>query len=161
MRSRVLILASLIFIAACSSSNHYSSLNRQQVAERIDRNISEKDFVIDVDRALPAQGRSVSLSGGYSLRIHNDTVYSHLPYYGRAYSLPYGGGEGLNFEGAMEGYRAETGSKGECVISFQVKTKEDRYTFNITIWETGSANLTVLSTNKQTISFTGKMRLTT
>ncbi|MCD8072773.1 MAG: DUF4251 domain-containing protein [Alistipes sp.] len=159
MKSRILILATLIFIAGCSSSSHYSSLNKQQAAQMIERNISGKDFVIEVDRALPAQGRSVTLSGGYNVRIDNDTVYSHLPYYGRAYSLPYGGGEGLNFEGAMEDYSLETGAKGEWLISFQVRTKEDRYTYDITVWETGSANITVLSTNKQTISYTGKMRL--
>ena len=53
---------------------------------------------IDVDRAVPMAGRSVNLTSPYSLEIHGDSILSYLPYFGRAYSAPYGGGEGLTLK---------------------------------------------------------------
>ncbi len=40
---------------------------------------------------LNMRGRSIPLTSLYSLEIRNDSVISYLPYYGRAYSIPYGG----------------------------------------------------------------------
>ena len=48
-------------------------------------------FTIEVDRALPMGGRTVHLTTPYSLEMRGDSAISYLPYFGRAYSLPYGG----------------------------------------------------------------------
>jgi len=37
------------------------------------------------------------LTSPYSVEIRNDSIISHLPYYGRAYSIPYGGGDSSFF----------------------------------------------------------------
>ena len=84
-------------------------------------------------------GQSIQLSPYYSLKVRNDSVYSYLPYYGRAYMLPYGGGEGLNFEAKVVDYKQEMGKKGSYEITFSARTQEDYYTFHVTVYDNGSS----------------------
>ncbi|MCD7970905.1 MAG: DUF4251 domain-containing protein [Alistipes sp.] len=159
MKTPCIFILSLVIFAACSTSNHYSSLSKQEVETLIGEGIAGRDMVIDVNRALPMQGRSVTLTGSYNLRIKGDTVFSSLPYYGRAYSLPYGGGEGMMFEGKVEDYKVASGSKGETDVSFRVRTTEDVYQINIGVWPNGSADIRVNPQNKQMITYMGTVRL--
>ena len=67
--------------------------------------IESENYKIDVNTAMPMRGRSIPLTSSYSLTIRNDSVISYLPYYGRAYSIPYGGGDGLNFKAILQKYK--------------------------------------------------------
>lgn len=73
-----------------------SKQERKEQKEKAVKEIVDSDRIkIDVDRVVPMAGRSVNLTSPYSLEIHGDSILSYLPYFGRAYSAPYGGGEGL------------------------------------------------------------------
>ena len=118
----------------------------------------ERDsFEIDVRTAFSMLGRSVSLSPYFSLTVRNDSVYSCLPYYGKAYILPYGGGEGLNFSTAVTDYRKGRGKKGSHEIRFSARTSEDYYTFRVEIFDNGSTSIDVTMQNKQGMSFSGQL----
>jgi hypothetical protein len=104
---------------------------------------------------LPMNGRSQTLTSPYSLEIKDDRVKSHLPYYGRAYSIPYGGGEGLNFEAEITGYKLSFDTKGKAVVEFETKTKEDQHGFRLEIFPNGSTSIHVTPVNRQAISFHG------
>lgn len=58
-------------------------------------------------------GKTVYLTSPYSVKISNDSAYIELPYFGVAYSVPYGGGEG--------GIKAKTNTK---IINFVLLKKE-------------------------------------
>lgn len=133
---------------------------KEQVAQEVKRIIESKEYLIDVNRAIPMQGSSTNLTSLYALTIKNDSVSSYLPYFGRAYSAPYGGGKGLHFDAPMSAYALSFDKKGTAKIQFQVRTDEDRYTYTIQVYSNGSATIHVMPTNKQSIRFYGALNLT-
>lgn len=159
MKTRIALLLVLALAAGCSSSNHYPSLTKDQTEKMVGDNILLRQYTIDVNRAVPLGGRSINLTSPYSLRIKGDSVYSPLPYYGRAYNVPYGGGEGMIFSSTLSDYSATPGRKGETIVKFSTRTPEDRHQFTVTLWPNGSADINVLPTNRQAINYSGKMRL--
>ena len=103
--------------------------------------------------------KTVHLSTYYSLEVAKDTVISCLPYFGRAYSIPYGGGKGLVFDGHAEDYTVSDGKDGSKEIEFTVMNEEDNYTFGITVFPNGSAHINVNSNKRQPISYMGRVSL--
>ena len=90
----------LFFCRDCSffgGQSLYSQSKKEgeeQKAKEMKEMIENGRFTIEVDRALPMGGRTVHLTTPYSLEMRGDSAISYLPYFGRAYSLPYGGGDG-------------------------------------------------------------------
>lgn len=146
-----------ILLAGCASTRSSSGKNPDGV--KIKAALESRDYTISANRAIPHSGRAVPLTSDYSLRIKGDSIYSYLPYFGRAYSLPYGGGEGLIFNALSTEYTLAYNKKGAAEIGFNVKTGEDNYSFNIEVFDNGSSSITVQPNNKQSISFTGELRL--
>ena len=103
--------------------------------------------------------RSVNLTSPYSLEIHGDSILSYLPYFGRAYSAPYGGGEGLTFKEVATEKEQTSEKKGSSEIKFRVKTKEDVYMFRVEVYPNGSVTINVTPVNKQAITFYGDVAL--
>ena len=101
--------------------------------------------------------RTVHLSSPYSVEIRNDSVISYLPFYGRAYSIPDGGGEGLIFQAPLDEYEMEMNKKGTAKVKFTARSPEDKFTFNLTIYSNGSASINVNMQNRESISFSGEM----
>ena len=132
---------------------------RDEIAQQAREIIDSNHYKIDVDRMLPMNGNSRTLTSSYSLEIRNDSVISYLPYFGQAYSIPYGGGKGLIFDEALSEYTAKYHKKGKVEIKFTVRTDEDRYTYRITIFPNASASISVNSNNRQPISYQGEMIL--
>ena len=126
-------------------------------APRVTEALQKKAFKLDVLRAMPSGGKSIPLTHDYSLAVKSDSVFSDLPYFGRAYSLPYGGGEGLRFEAPLTGYKQQAGRKGKTSVSFNAKTEEDTYVFNIEFFPDGRAHIRVNPNNRQGIGFSGAL----
>ena len=83
----------------------------------------------------------------------------YLPYYGRGYNIPYGGGEGLDFDAKIEDYQQKTGKKGNYEIKFSARTREDFYTFYIDVYNNGSSSIHVNMQRRQSIDFLGNLIL--
>ena len=116
--------------------------NRQeQVAETIQKALDAQTYKIDVDYMYPMKGRSRALTSLYSLEVKNDSIYSYLPYVGEAYSVPYGGGKGLNFRAPISQYESKEGKKGATEI----------------LLKDGTSRIHVQPNNRQSISFSGKI----
>lgn len=128
-------------------------------ARRVADQIESGNFVVEINRALPMGGRSVNLTSLYSIEIKGDSVYSHLPYYGRAYSLPYGGGEGLLFRKPLTDYQVTYDNKDKATITFNCRSDDDNYGFSLQIFPNGSATLFVQPVNRQSISYHGSLSL--
>ena len=154
-RKLVIIAMTLVFSfqAYASAPDSDTSSVEQSVAEAI----SDTVYVVYVDRAYPMGHGSLFLTDRYSLSVDKETAVSRLPYFGRAYSIPYGGGDGLMFEGRIEDYAVKEGRKAEKEISFSVKTDEDKFEFHLTVFPNGSASVSVISTNRQPIGFNGTL----
>ena len=150
---RTIFFLLLVAVIGAPTLSAQTKKEKKDVRELV---LSEK-YKIDVDRAIPARGRSVSLTSPYSIEIRNDSVISYLPYYGRAYSIPYGGGEGLNFKVPISDYKIEWDKKGTAKVRFIARSTEDRFSFNIDIFSNGSSSIFVNMQNRQSISFQGDL----
>ena len=82
---------------------------------------------------------------------------SRLPFFGRAYSIPYGGGDGLMFEAKLKDYTCRDGKRGRKEIGFTADTDEDHFEFRLTVFPDGSSSVSVVSTNRQQISYGGTL----
>ncbi|MEG0462336.1 MAG: DUF4251 domain-containing protein [Bacteroides sp.] len=155
-----LFLLLLSLVVSVSALYAQSKKEKKEEKEKAVKEVVESgNFKIDVSRAYPQGGRSVQLSPSYSLELRNDSVFSNLPYYGRAYSIPYGGGDGLRFNAPLETYKMETKKNNAIKITFITRSKEDRFDFFIQIFPNGTAAIDVSMQQRQSISFSGELIL--
>ena len=118
--------------------------------------VESRHFTFHAQTALPTSGRSRTLTGDYSLRVFSDSLVSELPYYGRAYSVPYGSGDGgFNFTSTKFEYAAVPGKKKGWDINIKLKDVTDFREFSLSLSDNGYGTLQALSNNRQPISFTG------
>lgn len=158
MKASKCMLLGMIFIIAASPATAQSRSEKKAQTERaVKQAIDSKNFVIDVDYMQPMKGNSRPLTSNYSLKVKNDSVFSYLPYFGVAYSAPYGGGKGLIFNAPVSEYQTEYLKKGKVRISFDTRNEEDYYQYRLTIFPNGSTSISVQPNRKQAISFTGNM----
>ena len=151
----MLLLALLVDIPTLSAQSKKEK--KEQKKEAVKKLIESENYKIDVNTAMPMRGRSIPLTSLYSLEIRNDSVISYLPYYGRAYSIPYGGGDGLNFKAVLKEYSMKMDKKGNAVIEFIARNPEDRYEYRVKVFPNGSASIDVNMQNRQSISFQGEL----
>lgn len=143
-------------MVSCSATSKVAKTNEDSAnAELVTIMLEKRMFKMDFSRAYPTAGPSFSLTYPYFVSVIRDRVESFLPYFGRAYSIPYGGGEGLRFEAPITNYRMTDGKKGKRIVTFDARTTEDNYQFRIEIYPTGETYLTVNASQKQSMSFSG------
>ena len=150
------LFAAFIFSVSLSAKNKKTEDPKEK---NISSLIENKKFTINVLSALPLRGPYIHLTSNYYIKLHNDSTSIYLPYFGRAYSAPYGGGEGgIKATGKYTDYKEKfNNKKDKYTISFSIKNKEDKYDFNIDIFLSGTANIYVQPQNKQSISFNGEI----
>jgi hypothetical protein len=161
MKSLVKILTASLSVMICFTDCSSAKMTGEEKAAKeatLRSAIEKREYIIDVNRMTPMKGGSKSLTSLYSLEIKGDTVVSYLPYFGEAYSIPYGGGKGLNFTDKITGYTHAFDSKGKAVIELDTKNEEDRYHYFIEIFPNGATSINVRSHNRQSISFYGNAR---
>lgn len=150
----------VISAAGCSASKSVSMSETDLVtAGQVEKMLAERLYKVDFGRAYPMTAPSFPLTWPYFISVINDRVESFLPYFGRAYSVPYGGGEGLRFEGVVSGYTETVKKNGRREIDFKVTTREDIYDFSLTVFPLGECSLVISPSKKQSISFSGRIDL--
>ena len=146
---------SLFSLSAQTTKQEEKKAKEKAVKEQVESG----QYKIGVTTAYPQRGRSVMLTSSYSLEIRNDSVFSWLPFYGRAYSIPYGGGDGLTFSAPITKYEIAHKKKGKMQVKVETKNAEDTYLFNIDIFPNGSSSINVSMRNREPISFSGEVEL--
>lgn len=158
MKTSKLILWGLIcMIAAMPAFAQSRSEKKARIERAVKEAVDAKTYEINVDRMHPIKGGSRTLTTNYSLKVRNDSVYSYLPYFGVAYSVPYGGGKGMIFNEPLTDYTTKKLKKGKVQVAFQTRSEGDNYEYSLTIYPNGSTTINVQTTNRQSISYTGEM----
>jgi len=139
-------------LSSCKSSNPVAKNDR---ALAIKEKIEDRHYKIEVTRMLPMNGIARELTPSYSLTVQNDTLISYLPYFGQAYSIPYGGGQGLIFTAPITVYSLSFDTKRTATISLQTHSEDDSFTYRLQIFDNGSTTIHVTPNNRQVISFYG------
>lgn len=130
---------------------------KEQREKEVKEQIVSENYKINVSTAYPRRGKSVHLTSPYSLEIRNDSVFSYLPFYGRAYNIPYGGGDGLIFKAPIHEYKMEMNKRGAAKVEFVTRNNEDRFQFSLNIYSNGSTSINVYMQNRESISFSGEV----
>lgn len=113
-------------------------------------------FRIDVTHMIPQAYPSRTLSYGYFLKVHHDSVQVSLPYMGRVYQ-PEMNDEGLQFDLPYEHLKIEDGRKESKQVCFTVKKSFIQYRFQITVWPNGRADIFLSPSNAQAVSYDGDL----
>ena len=160
MRNFIISLActamAVWMLGSCVSKEEMAA-RRIELAKKVDTALQERNFKIDVLMMYPPRGGARNVAYGYSLEVRNDSLISYLPYFGRAYDVPYGGGKGLNFTAPVGSYQESMGKNGMRIIEVGTQNEEDRYLYRIEVFDNGRSTIDVLSQNRETISFSGEM----
>ncbi len=159
MRMLQRICLGVLFFLGCQGISAQKT-GEKDIKTFLEQSAGAGTFKIDVTMAYPMRGRSVPLTGNYSLELKNDSADVYLPYYGRAYNVPYGGGKGLVFKAPVEDYRSESRKGKYNMVTFSTSNEEDSFDFVIRLYENGRANISVMMRNRSSISYSGMLDAT-
>lgn len=130
-------------------------LEKQKEIEAL---IDSKKFDFEAQKANPQGGRFIILDyNTYFLKFNTEKTTCDLPFFGRAFSVPYGGDGGIKFEGVPENIKVEK-KKKNYVVRASVRGKEDVYSLIFSIFFDGGATLSINSNNRASIYYDGRIR---
>lgn len=133
-----------------------ASKDKEAKAKEVKELIESQQFKFIAQTALPRSGSSINLTSYYELEIDSMEVTSWLPFYGRAYRADFGGDGGIKFEETAKTLKIELNKKKKTYrVLIELDTNKDNYQLNMSISPSGYANLNVISTHRQGISFYG------
>ena len=158
MKKGIIVMMMALLMAACSTLTPAEKAERQaKVAQAVEKALAGRHYKVGISMMYPPRGKAVNVSPDYSLEVKGDTLISYLPYFGRAYNVPYGGGKGLNFTAPIAEYNTGKGRKGATLVTIKVMNEEDIYTYLLEIHDTGSTSVDVRSREREPISYSGNM----
>lgn len=134
------------------------SLSLVVSAQKKDKqNFNPQKFEVSVSTMFPMAYPSVTLTDKYGISIHNDSITCHLPYLGEAHVAPIDN-DGLNFSQPIKNFTLLEGKKGKKIIKFKTaKNAMERFDFTVTIFPDGGAEVYLLPSNAQSISYNGEI----
>jgi len=154
------VMVLLLVVAGCSSLTSAEKAERQAAQQRaVAEALDSRHYRVGVRTMIPTRGMARQVSYGYSVEVKGDTLVSYLPYFGRAYSVPYGGGKGLNFTAPISEYKAEKDNKGRMQITMLVNNEEDNLTYVLLVFDNGQASIDVRAREREPISYSGELTL--
>ncbi len=157
MKNKILcvfpLLVMVMFIGCKISEEKAAQM--AELSANVTNALNNRDFKIAIDRMYPMRGSSRHVSFGYSVEVRNDTLISYLPYFGRAYNVPYGGGKGLNFTAPISSYQEFMKRNGQRHIEIGVTNDEDTYFYTIEVFNNGSSSIDVQARQRERISYSG------
>ena len=156
------VIALLAFVlTACGAARQTPQEKRaeqERIAQTVQQVLDSRSYKIDVDYMLPLRGRPQSVTS-YSVTIKENTIDSHLPYFGNARSVPYGGGKALVFTDDIDYYTDYGVNNDRRTIVINVKNEEDDYIYTLEIFNNGEASIYVQCRNRDNIRYRGSLNL--
>jgi hypothetical protein len=126
-----------------------------QMNEELAKRIVEKNFVFVPYMAQSPDGATQQVSGSV-FRVKPDSLISSMPYFGLRHSATANqADEGIKFNSTTFEYTAKARKKGGYDITIRPRNVRDVHQIYITIYPDGKAQLQVMSSNRQPISFMG------
>ena len=150
------LFLALVMFGSCASSAERVA-QKAEFARKVKVALDKRAFKISVNRMIPMSGSGRNVSYGYSVEVKNDSLFSNLPYFGRAYQVPYGGGKGLTFDAPITHYQESQKKNGSRQIDIEVKNEEDTYNYHMTVYDNGSSSINVQAREREGISYSGEV----
>ncbi|MEE1946079.1 DUF4251 domain-containing protein [Pedobacter sp. KR3-3] len=104
-----------------------------------------------------ANGGNINLTGSnYDVRITKDSLVAYLPFYGRSYTAPLSNEEsGFKFTSKNFIYDTTKRKRGGWDVRIYAKDVKDGPQLTFSISESGYATLSMVSNNRQAITYNG------
>jgi hypothetical protein len=163
MKKLLIVLLGIILIVNANAQNTDKKSRKEikaekaaQQKEQTQKLIENKTFEFIAEQAMPAKGRAISISS-YNVKIFGDSIISHLPYYGRAYTPPITASSSpLDFNTVAEEF-TETKNDKKYELEYKIRYDNDNIVYKFEIFHSGSASLYVRSNNRQPITYHGRI----
>ena len=151
----------LIVAPVISQEKTKKELKEERKIEKqnqVEAMINAKEFVFVARTANPMGMRSVDLTTNTNyVKFKTDLIESYMPFFGQAYGgIGYGGDTGLKFTGKPEVFTVVKNKKNY-QIDATVKGETDLFRISLQVSYEGSASLSIISNNRNTISYTGEI----
>jgi hypothetical protein len=152
-RSTVYLLFTLMMVACSSSKMTVDPLKWNSIQQIL----IQQDYRIQVREMIPMQGKSWHLSTEYFIAVRGDSVFSHLPYSGRAYTAPLSRDNVFTFKAPLLSYESNITKKESISATFRTRTFNDTFTFYVDVYPNGSASVRVSAINRQGVTYLGTL----
>ena len=150
------IVASFVHVTYAQNEKEERQAAKKLLADSL-INLQNFDFVARA--VLPLRGVNRQLTSIYDITVSKDSVVSDLPYFGRAYSVPYNSIDGgFKFISTKFEYTKTPAKKDGWNIIIKPKDYTEVQQLSFRIFENGSASLSIISVNREPISFQGFIR---
>ena len=160
MKKLLIIMIVSLAVCACSTLTSAERAEREaKTAQAVEKALTERQYTVDIQMMYPRRGKAVNVTSDYSLQVKGDTLVSYLPYFGRAYNVPYGGGKGLNFTAPISEYHTAKGRNGATMITMKVINEEDIYSFRLEIFSNGNTSIDLTARERESINYSGQMEI--
>ena len=122
--------------------------------------LDSQRFEFVAESANPLKGRSIHLSPGYTFIVLPDSVVSDLPYYGRAFQASFDTRDaGIKFISTDFDYAVKPRKKNGWDISIKPKDVRHAPQIYLSVSTSGTGSLRISSVDRESISFTGYLRI--
>ena len=156
----IYILSMVLLLSACASSpeaRQRKMEERIRVTQRVHDQIADQHFRINVSMMHPQRYPAKMLTSPYYFEVLGDSVVSYLPYMGRAYNVPYGGGKALNFEGRVVNRDVQQVNPSQYLMVLDIDNDEALYRYTISAFDNGASTIDIYTRERESISFIGQM----
>jgi len=149
--------------ASTSSTENGPATSRQEKNEaefeKFASLIESGSYQYTVRTATPTGGKTMQITSVYTLEAKDGVYEAHLPFFGRAYSASYGGGNGgIDFKGEPENLTLSRNEKRSAIlVSFDIMGDNDQYNISLEIGSSGYGSLRINSRKRASISYYGQV----
>lgn len=157
VRRYILPACLIVLISACGGTKGSGDSSEYNELAQL---IHSREFQIENDWANPLRGSMINLIGNPNIiRFKGDSVEVYLPYFGvRQSGGGYGTEGGVKFEGLVRNLSIEEEKgKNRLHVKFEGKQDTEDLDFRITLYANGNANTSVNSSQRDAISYRGKV----
>jgi len=154
-------IAAMAVFSSCSSTGSMGREAKQEVMAKQYQDImallESGTFIYTAQSAQASGGKNIQLNTNvYSLDFKDNYVKADLPFYGRGYTSHYSNDPGIKFEGEPQDLKISGNEKKfQISVQFRVSKINDTFDATLNISSSGYGNLTVISRNRQSISYYG------
>lgn len=148
----LLSISWILFLLSCSAGKDVA-----ETVQKITNKVENRNFVVNVNYAIPMRMGQVALTSSYTLKIQGDSVFAYLPYYGVAQTAPYGFNDGgIKFNEKAQDFKIISNKKKDgWIISFKINTVSYHYQFKMDVFNTGKTDFRVTMFERDPIDFSG------
>ncbi|MFD1162162.1 MULTISPECIES: DUF4251 domain-containing protein [Hwangdonia] len=172
------IITLIVAIAFFSCKSASSKVTDEEI-KALETLVENKNFSIESNWAFPrttaamqrvlnsgmlpagSSTGAINLIGNSNfLTISGDSITSYLPYYGERHTnVGYGGSDGaIQLKGIVENYTVTQGKQHDYTISFDAKSKSERFNISITLYPSLKSYVKLIGASRSSISYSGQVK---